>query len=96
MRSSSDWVRTPNGAWARSQVQHTRGLNRSSNPVLKDIFKGAALTVLKQPNSPLCSAYHRITAEGTKPNLAKLTIARRIATIVLRMWKDNAPYAPME
>ena len=47
MRSSSDWVRTPNGAWARSQVQHTRGLNRSSNPVLKDIFKD-----LYYPDSP--------------------------------------------
>jgi hypothetical protein len=29
---------------------------------------------------------------GTKPNLAKLTVARRLAAIVLRMWKDEKEY----
>jgi hypothetical protein len=34
----------------------------------------------------------QLTSAGTKPNLAKLTIARRIAAIVLRMWKDEEEY----
>jgi len=29
---------------------------------------------------------------GTKPNLAKLTIARKIAAIVLAMWKSGEEY----
>ena len=31
---------------------------------------------------------------GTKPSLAKLTLARRIAAVVLRMWKDGKEYDP--
>jgi hypothetical protein len=38
--------------------------------------------------------YLRLTAAGTKPNLAKLTVARRVAAIVLRMWKDEKEYDP--
>ena len=42
MRSSSDWVRTPDGRWVRAPVQQTRGLTRQHNHDLKDLFKGAA------------------------------------------------------
>jgi hypothetical protein len=31
---------------------------------------------------------------GTKPNLAKLTIARRIAAILLAVWKTGEEYDP--
>ena len=31
---------------------------------------------------------------GTKPNLAEFTIARRIAAIVLAMWKNQEVYRP--
>lgn len=34
-RSSSDWVQTSDGRWARAQVQKTRGLNRAHNTMLK-------------------------------------------------------------
>ena len=46
------------------------------------------------PKDPLHEHYRRLTAAGTKPNLAKVTIARRIAAIVLRMWKDKKEYDP--
>lgn len=35
MRSSSEWVQTRAGTWARAQVQQTRGLNRNHNSTLK-------------------------------------------------------------
>ena len=93
MRSSSDWVQTPAGQWARAQVAQTRGLNRNHNSKLKGIFKGAATTIITQLNSdPLHGHYLQLTSAGTKPNLAKLTIARRVAAIVLRMWKDEKEY----
>ena len=95
MRTSSDWVQTRTGGWVRARVQQTRGLNRNHNSRLKDIFKGAATTVITRlPSDPLHQHYLRLTSAGTKPNLAKLTIARRVAAIVLRMWKDGKEYDP--
>ncbi|MGD2071709.1 MAG: transposase [Gemmatimonadota bacterium] len=92
--SSSDWVQR-GGRWVRSEMEQTRGLNRDHNRLLKDIFKGAAITALHQsePN-PLRVHYDRLLANGTKPNLAKLTIARKIAAIVLTMWKKEEVYQP--
>ena len=43
---------------------------------------------------PLHQDYQRLTAAGTKPNLAKLTIARKIAAITLSMWKSKEKYDP--
>ena len=62
---------------------------------LKNILKGAATTVVMNMHSdPLYEHYVQLTSAGTKPNLAMLTIARRIAAIVLRMWKDEQEYEP--
>ena len=95
LRSSSDWVQTEHGGWVRARVPRTRGLNRNHNSKMKDIFKGAATTVLiSYPDDPLHEHYRHLTASGTKPNLAKLTLARRIAAVVLRMWKDGKEYDP--
>ena len=95
MRSSSDWVQARSGGWARAQVQQTRGLNRNHNSTLKGIFKGAATTIVTKLHAdPLYEHYLRLTSAGTKPNLAQVTIARRVAAIVLRMWKDEKEYDP--
>jgi transposase len=94
MRSSSDWVRDNNGRWIRAQVQTTRGLNFNHNHQLKSIFKGAATTVIAQPSTPLAQDYTRLTSASTKPHLAKLTLARRIAAIALALWKREEEYDP--
>jgi predicted metal-dependent HD superfamily phosphohydrolase len=70
-------------------------LTRKRQPVLKSIFKGAATTVIAQlPDDPLHAHYQRMLDSGIKPNLAKLTVARRIAAIVLAMWKHKEVYDP--
>jgi len=95
MRSSSDWVRDKSGGWQRAKVQQTRGLNLSHNHQLKAIFKGAATTILMQwHDDPLYHDYQRLLAGGTKPNLAKVAVARKIAAIVLSMWKTEEVYDP--
>lgn len=95
MRSSSDWIRKPDGGWARAIVQQTRGLNMNHNHTLKNIFKGAAMTVVTQLDTePLHLDYQRLITAGTKPNLAKLTIARKLAAIALSMWKGKEKYDP--
>jgi hypothetical protein len=94
-RSSADWVRGKDGGWERSQVQQTRGLTRKRHPLLKSVFKGAATTVIAQlPEHPLHKDYERMLEAGIKPNLAKLTLARRIAATVLSMWKHQEAYDP--
>ncbi len=92
-RSSSDWTRDRRGNWQRSNTQQTRGLNRNRHPLLKNVFKGAAMAVAGMPDHPLGQAYQRLL-DKTKPNLARLTIARRLAAAVLAMWKKGQDYDP--
>jgi len=62
---------------------------------LKSIFKGAATTVITQRNQdPIHARYARLVDGGTKPTLAKLSLARMIAATVLRMWKNEEEYDP--
>ena len=93
MRSSSDWIQTPDKKWQRAWVQQTRGLSKQHNAELKAIFKGAATTVITQrTETPMKADYRRMLDNGIKPNLAKLTLARKIAATALRMWKDEEVY----
>jgi transposase len=93
MRSSSDWVRTQGGEWIKAPIRQTRGLNRNSNRTLKGIFKGAATTVIgRAEDEPLYRHYVRLLDGGTKPNLAKLTLARQIASIMLAVWRNEEVY----
>jgi hypothetical protein len=88
MRSSSDWVQSPQGKWARAPVTQTRGLNCNHNRMLKAAFKGAATSVIQlHPGSTLRAHYDRMLAAGIKPNLAKRTLARKIAAITMALWK---------
>jgi hypothetical protein len=92
-RSSSDWLQTADGGWIRARVPQTRGLSRQFNRTLKNLFKGAATTGITQRNKdPIHARYARLLDGGTKPTLAKLSLARMIAATVLRMWKDEQPY----
>jgi transposase len=94
-RSSSDWVQTADRTWIKARVPQTRGLSLQHNHFLKSIFKGAATTVITQRNKdPIYHRYERLIDGGTKPNLAKVSLARMIAATVLRMWKDEEEYDP--
>jgi hypothetical protein len=94
MRSSSDWVMRDEG-WVRAKTAKTRGLGHCFNRTLKYVFKGAATTVItKHQSSPLGERYLKLLDGGTRPNLAKLTLARIIAAIFLSMWKHEEAYDP--
>ncbi len=78
---------------SRLPVRKTRGLNRNRHPVLKQVFKGAAQHVVSHmKDHPLHADYQRMLAAKIKPNLAALTLARRIAAAVLAMWKNEEHY----
>jgi transposase len=96
LRSSSDWERGRRGGLQAKRRELTRGLNRNRNPLLKEVFKGAAVTVIRSmPNSPLGQNYRRLVEEErVDPAMARLTLARQIAAIVLAMWKKQEVYDP--
>ena len=92
-RSSADWRPGRKGGMERVQTLSTRGLTRKRHPLLKAVFKGAAMTVITHlPDDPLHAHYQRMIEKGIKPPLARLTVARRIAATVLSMWKNQEVY----
>jgi transposase len=92
--SSADWIKV-DGQLKPVRRALTRGLNRNFNRTLKEIFKGAAFTVILQPAStPFRATYERLCEQGTRPNLAQLTVARKLAAAALAMWKNEEVYDP--
>jgi len=68
-----------------------RGLNRNYNHDLKNLFKGAAIVAATKPG-PFAEFYAELLARGMRPEMARLTLARKIATIVLIVWKRGVSF----
>jgi transposase len=82
MHSSADH-RSVDGQLQRSRKNVlVRGLNRNCNHDLKNLFKGAAAVASSKPG-PFREFYTALVAKGMRPEMARLTLARKIATIVL-------------
>src|SRR5262249_13249267 len=92
-QSSADWIRQ-RGSWIRSvRATRTRGLNLNRNAVMKDVMKGAALSIIQfSDEHPLKQDYLQMIHRGLRPNLARLTLARKIAATVLSIWKNGEVY----
>jgi transposase len=87
-QSSADY-RSVDGHLQRSTKQIlVRGLNRNCNHHLKHLFKGAAVLASTKPG-PFEEFYAALLAKGMRPEMARLTLARKIATIVLIVWKKG-------
>jgi len=67
------------------------GLNDNHNHDLKNLFKGAAISASTRPG-PLYDFYVRLLEKGMRPTMARLTLARKIATITLTMWKKGVDF----
>ena len=82
------------GRVCRSQkTVATRGLNRTHNHVLKEVFKSAATgAIQRDPVFKLC--YFRLTQRGVSPEMARLTLTRKLAALTLSLWKKGARYDP--
>ena len=65
-----------------------RGLNRNHNHELKNIFKGAAIIAATKAG-PFQEFYAALVAKGIRPEMARLTLARKIAAITLTVWKKG-------
>ena len=92
MHSSADYrsVKGELQKRARKQIS-VRGLNRDCNHDLKNLFKSAATIASVKPG-PFQEFYTALVAKGMKPEMARLTLARKIATIVLIVWKKGVSF----
>ena len=66
--------------------QQLRGLNRNHNHAMKEIFKSTA-TRASCGTGPFHDFYAALLDKGMKPEMARLTLARKIAAITLTLWK---------
>src|SRR5262249_14972363 len=64
------------------------GVNPKPNHPLKNLFKGAAVIASSKPG-PFQEFYAALLTKGMRPEMARLTLARKIATIVLIVWKKG-------
>ena len=90
-RSSADH-RMVNGQLQKTKKRVTiRGLNQNHNHELKNLFKAAAVIASTKPG-PFHEFYDALLAKGMRPEMARLTLARKIATTVWIVWKRGVSF----
>jgi transposase len=92
-RSSADEEFEGGRRRRRHKAPLTRGLNRNHNPILKSVFKGAANAATARPG-PLRDFYEASLQRGVPDELAKVTLARKIVSVALRLWKKGELWDP--
>jgi transposase len=89
-RSSADYQVVGDKLERRPKSSQTRGLNANHSRRLKVIFKSAALEALKEEFFK--KIYERLQASGVRAEMARLTIARKLAAVALAIWKSGEQY----
>ena len=92
--SSADYLVVRGQIVRRRRAPRTRGLNRNHNRVVKDVFSAATAATARP--GPLQEFYHRLIAQGMRPELARVTLTRKLAALTLRLWKRGEPYDPTQ
>jgi len=93
--SSSDYELVDGRVVRKRRAPMTRGLNRNYNRELKDVFKGAATAATGRPG-PLLDYYEAMVARGMRPELARVTLTRKLTALTLRLWKKGEHYDPAQ
>ena len=92
-RTSSDYEWLHGAVRRKRKPIQTRGLNQNYNRRLKAVFKGAALSAVQQ-HPEVKEYYQCLCTSGRRPEMAQLTVARKLAAIVLSLWKRGERYEP--
>jgi transposase len=90
-RTSADYRIGPGGLERSRKPVAVRGLNPNHNHDLKEVFKSAALRASRLPG-PWQEFFTARVAQGMKPELARLTLARKLAALTLAVWKKGECY----
>jgi transposase len=89
-RSSADYQVVGDKLERRPKSTQTRGLNPNHSRRLKLVFKSAAIEALK--DAFFKQMYERLQASGVRAEMARLTIARKLAAVALAIWKSGEEY----
>jgi transposase len=76
----------------RNKPVATRGLNANCNRRLKSVFISAATA--GGSSHPWQPYLNQLKEKGMKPDMARLTLARKIAALVLSIWKKGESFDP--
>lgn len=57
------------------------------------MFKGAATAATARPG-PLQAFYRDLITRGLRPELARVTLTRKLTALTLRLWKHGERYDP--
>src|SRR5208283_5347422 len=92
-RSSADYGFVDGQLERRKKPGFIRGLNRNRNHNhdLKNLFKSAA-TAASGRDGPFRPFYENLLKKGMRAEMARLTLARKIAAITLHVWKKGEPF----
>jgi transposase len=89
-RSSADYQVVGNKLERRHKSTQTRGLNPNHSRRLKLVFKSAAIEALKEEFFK--NMYEKLQSSGIRAEMARLTIARKLAAVALAIWKSGEEY----
>jgi transposase len=83
--------RVENGQVVRES--RTRGvrLSKSGQPLLKKVLSDIALHA-SIGRGELRTLFDRHVARGKRPAIARLTLARKIASVIIAVWRTGKPY----
>ena len=67
-------------------------MNKNFNRTMKTVFKGASETAINK--APFKEYYQRLIDNKMRPEMARLTVARKISAITLAVWKKGEKFDP--
>lgn len=89
-RSTSDYEIVGGKIRRKTRKAKTRGLNADYSRILKRVYKSAALQATT--DKILSPLYTSLLQKGLQPAMARLTIARRLSSTSLTLWKKEEKF----
>ena len=90
-RDSAEYRVTDGQLERKKRPAQVRGLNWNYNHELKNVFKGAA-NAASTGQGVFREFYLGLLKKGMRPEMARLTLARKIAAIALKIWKKGESF----
>lgn len=94
VRTSSEYEMRQGEIKRKTRAVQTMGLTHEFNHRLKGVFKGAAEEARRR--APFQAYYENLLAKGMRAEMARLTLARKLATIVWKLWRTGTEFRAAE
>lgn len=94
VRTSSEYEVVRGQIVRRQKAVQTLGLTHEFNHRLKAVFKGAAEEARR--DEPFKGWYEQLLQKGMRAEMARLTVARKVAAVTLHLWKHEEVFREEE